>query len=220
MSVEVIFASEAHVVHAQEITEAMAQAAKERGTGIAKRTPDYIKNKMCGGKAVIALNNGKFAGFCYIETWDHEKYVANSGLIVLPEYRKSGLAKKIKEKVFELSRKKYPDSKIFGITTSLAVMKINSGLGYKPVTFSELTRDETFWKGCQSCKNYDILTRTNRTLCLCTGMIYDPEKENKKTKTERKSFSDRWNQFKEFLFSRKSKKEKLLDKAKQESSLI
>jgi hypothetical protein len=146
--------------------------------------------------------------------------VANSGLIVLPEFRKIGLAKKIKAKVFELSRKKYPNSKIFGITTSLAVMKINSDLGYKPVTFSELTTDETFWKGCQSCKNYDILTRTNRSLCLCTGMIYNQEKEQQKAKTEKKSLTDRWTQFKEFLFSKKSKKKELLKTTKKESSPI
>ncbi|UZR94042.1 GNAT family N-acetyltransferase [Chondrinema litorale] len=219
MSVEVLFATDKHVGYAEEITIAMAVAAKERGTGIAKRSPEYVMSKMTEGKAVIALDNKKFAGFCYIETWGHGKYVANSGLIVLPEYRKSGLARKIKEKIFELSRTKFPESKIFGITTSLAVMKINSELGYKPVTFSELTTDETFWKGCQSCTNYDILTRTNRSLCLCTGMIYDPEKEKTKAKNERKSLAEKWTQFKEFMFSRKAKKQELLkDEDKKESS--
>lgn len=220
MTVEVFFATDEHSIYANKITDAMALAANERGTGIAKRSPEYIIGKMRQGKAVIALEGKKLAGFCYIETWDHEKYVANSGLIVLPEYRKSGLAKNIKRKVFELSQAKYPNSKIFGITTSLAVMKINSELGYKPVTFSELTTDETFWKGCQSCKNYDILTRTNRSLCLCTGMIYDPEKELKKSKNGKKSLTDRWTQFKDFLFSRKSKKKALLKKSNKTSSII
>lgn len=155
----------------------MAEAARARGTGIAKRTPEYVRQKMEEGKAIIALQEDRLAGFCYIETWSHGKYVANSGLIVAPEYRHHGLAKRIKERAFNLSRERYPGSKLFGITTSLAVMKINSDLGYKPVTFSELTEDEVFWQGCQSCPNYDILTRTERKMCLCTGMLYDPAKE-------------------------------------------
>jgi hypothetical protein len=154
----------------------MAESAKARGTGIAKRTPDYLQEKMSEGKAIIATDDvtGEFVGFCYIETWQHGKFVANSGLIVRPSYRQFGVAKAVKEKAFELSRERYPDAKIIGITTSLAVMKINSDLGYEPTTFSELPVDDNFWKGCQSCVNYDILTRTERKICLCTGMIFDP----------------------------------------------
>ncbi len=166
-----------HLSYAEAVCSLIEEAAKKRGTGIAKRDPEYIRGKMRDGKAVIALFGDDLAGFCYIETWGHNKYVANSGLIVSPNYRKAGLARKIKETAFELSRKKYPDAKLFGITTSLAVMKINSDLGYKPVTFSELTTDEEFWNGCQSCPNFDILTRTNRKMCLCTGMLCDPNAE-------------------------------------------
>ncbi|MBA4167911.1 MAG: GNAT family N-acetyltransferase, partial [Chitinophagaceae bacterium] len=138
--------------------------------------PDYIKQKMQEGKAVIAFTkDGVWAGFCYIETWSHGDYVANSGLIVAPSFRKGGLAKKIKMKIFELSRTKYPEAKIFGLTTGLAVMKINSELGYEPVTYSELTQDEAFWSGCKSCVNYDILMSKERKNCLCTGMLYDPK---------------------------------------------
>jgi hypothetical protein len=127
------------------------------------------------GKAVIALTpEGEWVGFCYIEAWQHGKYVANSGLIVAPAFRKSGVAREIKRKVFDLSRQKYPDSKIFGLTTGLAVMKINSDLGYEPVTYSELTTDEEFWKGCQSCVNYEILMSKERKNCMCTAMLYDP----------------------------------------------
>jgi hypothetical protein len=132
------------------------------------------------GKAVIALHqDGTWAGFCYIETWSHGEFVANSGLIVSPLFRKSGLAKAIKKRIFELSREKYPDAKLFGLTTGLAVMKINSELGYEPVTYSELTQDENFWKGCQSCVNYDILTMKERKNCLCTAMLYDPVEKRK-----------------------------------------
>ena len=166
-----------HCVYAREVCVLIEDAANTRGTGIAQRDEAYIRTKMREGKAIIALHGEDLAGFCYIETWSRGKYVANSGLIVAPPFRKSGLARKIKQKAFELSRKLYPGAKIFGITTSLAVLKINSDLGYKPVTFSELTTDDEFWEGCQSCPNYDILTRTERRMCLCTGMLYDPEKE-------------------------------------------
>jgi hypothetical protein len=173
---QILVANESHLDFAQIICDEMASSAKARGTGIAKRTPEYIQEKMREGKAVIAFSNdGIWAGFCYIETWGHGGYVANSGLIVAPEFRKGGLAKQIKKKIFELSRKKYPESKIFGLTTGLAVMKINSELGYEPVTYSELTQDEAFWAGCKSCVNYDILMSKERKNCLCTAMLYDPK---------------------------------------------
>jgi hypothetical protein len=154
----------------------MEESAKARGTGIAKRSPDYVRKKMSEGKAVVATSEkGEWAGFCYIETWSHGAYVANSGLIVKPSLRKGGLAKLIKKKIFELSRTAYPDAKIFGLTTGLAVMKINSELGYEPVTYSELTQDEDFWAGCKSCVNYDILMSKERKNCMCTAMLYDPK---------------------------------------------
>jgi hypothetical protein len=171
-------ASEKHFQHAEGICREMEESAKVRGTGIAKRSPEYVKGKMQEGKAVIALDEQRqFAGFSYIESWSHDHFVANSGLIVNPAYRKSGLARQIKKQIFGLSRKKYPNAKIFSITTSLAVLKLNTELGYKPVTFSELTDDNAFWKGCEACVNYDILQRNNRKMCLCTGMLYDPSKE-------------------------------------------
>jgi hypothetical protein len=179
----IMVAHAGHFGFAATICDEMEASAKARGTGIARRTPEYIQEKMQEGKAVIALTtNGEWAGFCYIEAWSHGKYVANSGLIVSPQFRRSGLAKEIKMKIFELSRTKYPDAKIFGLTTGLAVMKINSDLGYEPVTYSELTNDEEFWKGCQSCVNFEILQSKERKNCLCTAMLYDPaEKEAHKT---------------------------------------
>jgi hypothetical protein len=173
---QILIADETHEGFADIICEEMASSAKARGTGIAKRSPEYIKEKMREGKAVIAFTqDGIWAGFCYIETWSHGDYVANSGLIVAPEFRKGGLAKKIKKKIFALSRKKYPESKIFGLTTGLAVMKINSELGYEPVTYSELTQDDAFWSGCKSCVNFDILMSKERKNCFCTAMLYDPK---------------------------------------------
>ncbi len=168
-------ATSADIGYAEIITAEMESSAKARGTGIAKRSPEYLVKKMEEGKAVIALTEtGDWVGFCYIEAWGHDQFVANSGLIVAPAFRKSGIAKKIKENIFALSRKKYPESKIFGLTTGLAVMKINSDLGYEPVTYSELTDDEQFWAGCKSCVNYDILMSKDRKNCMCTAMLYDP----------------------------------------------
>lgn len=177
---DILVASEKHADFAPQITVEMAESAKARGTGIAQRSPEYVANKMLEGKAVIAFHkDGRWAGFCYIETWSHGQFVANSGLIVNPEFRKAGLAKAIKQEVFQLSRKKYPEAKIFGLTTGLAVMKINSELGYEPVTYSELTQDEDFWKGCRSCVNYDILMSKERKNCMCTAMLYDPAEKQK-----------------------------------------
>jgi hypothetical protein len=201
MDVVISIANDSHLKYTEEISTLMAEAAKARGTGIAERTPEYLSEKIQQGKAVIALGGQHLAGFCYIESWGHDQYVANSGLIVHPDFRRTGLAKKIKSKIFELSRVKYPNAKIFGITTSLAVMKINSELGYKPVTFSELTTDDSFWKGCRSCQNYDILQRTNRNHCLCTGMLYHPEKAK-----EANGKGKRWERFKNFLKRNASKK--------------
>ncbi|MGB4960887.1 MAG: GNAT family N-acetyltransferase [Saprospiraceae bacterium] len=173
--IQVLEADTTHAIYSQMICDEMESSAKVRGTGIAKRSPEYITKKMEEGKAVIALTkDGTWVGFCYIETWQGE-YVANSGLIVAPDFRKTGVAKAIKQKIFNLSRRKYPEAKIFGLTTGLAVMKINSDLGYEPVTYSELTQDEAFWAGCKSCVNFDILTAKERKNCICTAMLYDPK---------------------------------------------
>ncbi len=201
---EIVIANKSHTVYAEIICNTIADAAKVRGTGIAKRKPAYVATKMENGNAVIALENGKFAGFCYIEKWGHGKFVANSGLIVHPDFRNLGLAKQIKEVIFKHSRTKFPDAKVFSITTGLAVMKLNSDLGYKPVTFSELTDDKTFWDGCQTCKNYDVLTRTDRKMCLCTGMLFDPKKQNNKdTPVVKESVFKRLKNIKQNLFLKK-----------------
>lgn len=179
MNISIITTQEEHYKYSQEICDTIELSALLRGTGIAKRTPEYIQKKMESKDAIIALDNGKFAGFCYIESWQHGKYVAHSGLIVHPDYRNLGLAKQIKSKVFDYSLEKYPDAKIFGITTGLAVMKINSDLGYKPVPFSELTTDPTFWAGCKTCTNFEILQSKDNKMCLCTGMLFDPKEKPK-----------------------------------------
>lgn len=173
--IDVVVADESHEKYVDTILETISEAAKVRGTGIAKRTHEYVANKMREAKAVIALDGEKFAGFSYIETWQDKKYVTTSGLIVHPDYRGRGLAKRIKDMTFTLARTRWPHAKIFSLTSGAAVMAMNTQLGYKPVTFADLTQDEAFWKGCEGCVNVDILHRTGRKYCICTGMLYDPE---------------------------------------------
>lgn len=179
--IDVMVADASHVEYVDTILDTITDAAKNRGTGIAKRSHDYVAQKMKEGKAIIALQGDVFAGFCYIESWGNKQYVANSGLIVEKSFRGQGLATRIKKAAFTLSRLRWPNAKIFGLTSGGAVMKINTELGYVPVPFSELTDDEAFWKGCEGCCNHDVLVRTDRKYCICTAMLYDPkDKRNKK----------------------------------------
>ncbi|MDQ0594585.1 hypothetical protein QFZ37_002954 [Chryseobacterium ginsenosidimutans] len=171
---EIEISSSKHLMYVGEIQQEMYDSAQRRGTGIAKRSIEYLSKKISEGNAVVAAENGEWVGFCYIETWSHGQFVANSGLIVSPKFRQKGTATLIKNKVFQLSRDKYPTAKIFGLTTGLAVMKINSDLGYKPVIYSELTQDDDFWNGCKSCVNYEILMKKERKNCLCTAMLFVP----------------------------------------------
>jgi N-acetylglutamate synthase-like GNAT family acetyltransferase len=204
---KVVIANITHIKYAELICDTIKESAKVRGTGIAERSTEYITKKISTGDAVIALKDEEFAGFCYIETWGKKSFVVNSGLIVHPNFRNQGLAKKIKKKILNYSKEKYPEAKIFGITTGLAVLKINYELGYQPVTFSELTTDEAFWNGCKTCKNYDVLMRTDKKMCLCTGMLYDPkhEKNIKEHKYNSRVLS-RLKRIKQALFLKKNKK--------------
>jgi hypothetical protein len=173
--VKVMVADESHIKYVDTILQTIADAAKVRGTGIAKRSPEYVATKMREAKAVIALEGERFAGFSYIETWGNKHYVTTSGLIVHPDYRGMGLAKRIKNLTFTLARVRWPHAKIFSLTSGSAVMTMNTQLGYHPVTFNDLTDDEAFWRGCQGCINHDILQRTGRKFCICTAMLFDPE---------------------------------------------
>lgn len=171
----VMVADESHVKYVDTILQTIADAAKVRGTGIAKRSPEYVATKMREAKAVIALEGERFAGFSYIETWGNKHYVTTSGLIVHPDYRGLGLAKRIKNLTFTLARVRWPHAKIFSLTSGSAVMTMNTQLGYHPVTFNDLTDDEAFWRGCQGCINHDVLERTGRKFCICTAMLFDPD---------------------------------------------
>ena len=173
--IEVVVADSTHEKYVDTILETIAEAAKVRSTGIAKRTPEYLITKMREAKAVIALKGDKFAGFSYIETWGNKHYVTTSGLIVHPDFRGQGVAWRIKELTFTLARTRWPHAKIFSLTSGAAVMTMNTRLGYQPVTFADLTDDEAFWRGCEGCVNVDILKRTDRKYCICTAMLYDPE---------------------------------------------
>jgi hypothetical protein len=172
--IKIYIAGKQHIPYVEEILNTIEVSSKARGTGIARRSPDYVAQKMLEGKAIIALCGTDFAGFCYIESWSNKQYVVNSGLIVNPKYRGCGLAKRIKKFSFNYSRRLFPQAKLFGLTSGAAVLKINNELGYRPVTFEQLTDYPAFWRGCQSCVNYDVLTRTDCKRCICTAMLYDP----------------------------------------------
>lgn len=179
--IDVMVADASHEKYVDTILETITAAAKVRGSGIASRTHEYVATKMKERKAIIALCGEEFAGFCYIESWGNKQYVANSGLIVVEKFRGCHLATRIKETAFTLSRLRWPHAKLFGLTSSGAVMRINTALGYVPVPFAELTQDDAYWKGCGTpdapcCINCDVLARTGRKYCVCTGMLYDPEK--------------------------------------------
>ena len=173
--IRVMVADATHEKYVDTILQTIAEAAKVRGTGIAKRSPEYVATKMREAKAVIALSGEKFAGFSYIETWGNKTYVTTSGLIVHPDFRGMGVAKRIKDMTFSLARTRWPHAKIFSLTSGAAVMTMNSQLGYQPVTLADLTDDEAFWRGCEGCINVDVLHRTGRKYCICTAMLYDPE---------------------------------------------
>jgi len=186
MSIHIRVATKADLKFAQTISEWYDKSSKERGTGIAVRSSEYLSIRINNGNSVVALDGSKIVGFCYIEVFQDKEYVSNSGLIILNSYRRQGLATKIKKRAFQLAREKYPNAKVFGITTSEIVMKINVDLGYIPVPLHKLTTDDAFWKGCSSCKNYDILMRNDKKMCLCTGMLCDPKEKEMKTKTRTK----------------------------------
>ena len=173
--IKVVVADVSHEKYIDTILTTIEEAAKVRGTGIAKRSHEYLATKMREAKAVIALSGERFAGFSYIETWGNKQYVTTSGLIVHPDFRGQGVARRIKDLTFTLARTRWPHAKIFSLTSGAAVMAMNTRLGYQPVTLADLTDDEAFWRGCEGCINFDVLQRTGRRYCICTAMLYDPE---------------------------------------------
>lgn len=174
IEIDVMVADASHEEYVDIILDTIEAAAKVRGTGIAKRTHDYLAQKMKEGKAIIALAGEEFAGFTYIESWGNKQFVATSGLIVPDKFRHLGIAKRLKSASFTLARLRWPKAKLFSLTSGAAVMKMNTELGYVPVTFAELTDDEAFWRGCDGCVNQDVLQRTGRKYCICTAMLFDP----------------------------------------------
>src|ERR1700733_4643770 len=174
--IHIRIAEPSDVKYVYPILREIEDSAKARGTGIAKRTPQSLCQKIYDGKAVIALGeDGVWAGFSYIEAWSNGEFVSNSGLIVNPVHRGKGVARGIKEEILRLSRSIYPAAKIFSITTGAAVMKLNHEFGFRPVAYAEITRDEQFWDKCRNCVNYPILQSQGRQRCLCTAMLFSPD---------------------------------------------
>ncbi len=173
---KILIADASHECYVDIILDTIRDAARRRGTGIAERTHDYLTTKMREGKAILALIGTRFAGFSYIETWGNKHYVTTSGLIVHPDFQGLGIARRIKDYTFTLARIRWPEAKIFSLTSGDAVMKMNTALGYVPVSFRQLTTDEAFWRGCLGCTNHHILEEKEQQFCICTGMLYDPDK--------------------------------------------
>jgi hypothetical protein len=161
----------AHIPYAKAICQLIEESARERGIGRGKRQVASIVEKIKTGHGIIALQDGELAGFSYIEAWDNESFVVNTGLIVVAKFRTNGLATKIKTMAMALATTKYPNAKLFSLTTTFAVMKMNSALGYQAVTYSELPKNPQFWEGCKSCPNYKTLQKKNHRMCFCTAML-------------------------------------------------
>ena len=176
MEINVVVANESHKHYIPDILSAIYEASQVKGNSIVMRDPDYLAQKMREGKAVIALCEGAFVGFCYLECWQDEQFVANSGLIVRPEFRGQGVATRIKQQIFEQCRKLFPDASIFGITKSEAVIRMNTKLGFERVGYDQLTHDPKFWKGCDTCPNYPVLQANQGKSCHCIGLLYRPQK--------------------------------------------
>ena len=66
---KILHAKAEHIIYSKEISSCIDESAMVRGTGIARRTPEYIATKIENNNAVIALDGEQFAGFCYIEIW-------------------------------------------------------------------------------------------------------------------------------------------------------
>jgi len=189
-NIDIRIATSADTKYAETISGWYILSSKERGTGIATRTPEYLEQRILNGNAVVAFVDNELAGFCYVEVFSSGNYISNSGLIVTNKHRRIGLAKKIKKVAFNHARDTHPDAKVFGITTSDIVMNINSDLGYRPVSFGQLTTDDEFWKGCSSCKNYDILMRNEKKMCLCTAMLAPSKNAAEKIDQQKKESND------------------------------
>lgn len=177
MYFEVTVATEAHIIYIKDILAAIYEASQVPGNSIVMRDPDYLALKMREGKAVIALcDDGSFAGFCYLECWQDEQFLANSGMIVKPEYRGQGLATRIKQEIVRVCHEMFPDAAIFGITKSEAIKKISLRLGFEEVPYTEITTDPKFWKGCDTCRHYDELLANGGRSCHCTALILKPQR--------------------------------------------
>ncbi|MEL6867783.1 MAG: GNAT family N-acetyltransferase, partial [Bacteroidota bacterium] len=66
-----------HEAFAEQLCQWYEVSARQRGTGIARRKVAYLRKKIQQGNAIIAFHQEELAGFCYIETWTHGRYVAN-----------------------------------------------------------------------------------------------------------------------------------------------
>jgi hypothetical protein len=157
----------------QNIITEIEIASQIKGTGICKREPAFISQKITEGNAVMAVTpSGAWAGFCYIQPHDNGQFVSSCALVISRNFRNRGIASQIKAQVLALAKNKYPAARIFGLTTSHVVERINAQLNYVEVSYAEVTQADTFWQSCRSCENYQLLLQQDKKKCLCKAMVY------------------------------------------------
>lgn len=174
--VRILPATTEHLRYVPAIVQLIEDASNEPGAALAKRSAEYVTSKIEHGFAVIALTeDDKVVGFQCLSPWEGDKFVSHSALVVHPNFRRQGLSREIKGQIVELTRKKFPEAIMFGITLSPSVMSLNTAHGFRPVGYDSLTKDDAFWKGCETCPYHDVLLKMQRTVCLCTALRLDPE---------------------------------------------
>jgi len=168
------------IIHASLISKTIELTNQNADNGICKRSASFLQQKILEGDAVIAVTKqNKWVGFIYLQKWNDD-FVSCCALIVHARYRNEKIAWQLKQKAVDLAKRKYPNAKLFGLTTAAAVMKINSRLGYIPVTYDQITGDQNFWNACKTCPNYQILKSKGQRNCLCTAMLLERNTERDK----------------------------------------
>lgn len=162
--------------YADNIAHEISISALLRNVAIEPRTGDYIFQKMIDGLAVIAIDNEteEWIGFCALDVWNHQRYVANTGLIVKPKYRGKNVSNLLKNKLFELARIKFPSAKIFSLTNKELIKKINIDLGFQEVEAREILYDPYFNTGMNSWVDFIELLKHSEESGH-KAMVFDPE---------------------------------------------
>jgi len=178
---EVRRAAESDLQFVPSVASAIDDEVAAGAIGIARRSAADLASRIRTGEAIIALAaeatsdhapaGADWAGFCYVAAWEEGRFVSTSGLIVAPQHRGRGLAKRLKERALELAAERYPGAIAFGLSTSSAVARINEELGFRAASYSALPADSAFWDGCRTCPLHADLVANERRTCHCRAVI-------------------------------------------------